>query len=133
MESPAAGPGKKLGSKPGRPEKPVARDSSDTEIYITWAVPRDEGNCTTLGYALEFKKADEDDWKLILNNIEHEYFVIRNLEPSTFYQFRVQAYNKFGWGEHGMPTEPISTKLKVRSLYTSSDIRCFIIINVNCN
>ncbi|GFY39520.1 obscurin, partial [Trichonephila inaurata madagascariensis] len=48
----------KLGSKPGRPEKPVARDSSDTEIYITWAVPRDEGNCTTLGYALEFKKAD---------------------------------------------------------------------------
>ncbi|CAL1291285.1 unnamed protein product [Larinioides sclopetarius] len=100
----------KLGSKPGRPEKPVARNASDTEIYITWAVPRDEGNCTTLGYALEFKKADESEWQLILNNIEHEYFVVRNLEPSTFYQFRVQAYNKFGWGEHGVPTEPISTK-----------------------
>ncbi|GIY55923.1 hypothetical protein CDAR_566731 [Caerostris darwini] len=100
----------KLGSKPGRPEKPAVRDTSDTEIYITWAVPRDEGNCTTLGYALEYKKADENDWQLILNNIEHEYFVIRKLEPTTFYQFRVQAYNKFGWGDKGLPTEPVSTK-----------------------
>lgn len=43
--------------KPGRPEPPVFRNASDTEIYITWAVPRDEGQCTTLGYTLEYKQA----------------------------------------------------------------------------
>lgn len=100
----------KLGSTPGRPEPPVVKATSDTEIYITWAVPRDEGNSTTLGYTLEYKKADEEEWKMILNNIEHEYFVVRNLSPSTFYQFRVKAFNKFGWGPPGFPTEPVSTK-----------------------
>ncbi|XP_035216758.1 obscurin-like isoform X2 [Stegodyphus dumicola] len=100
----------KLGSKPGRPEAPVVKNSSDTEIYVTWAVPRDEGNCTTLGYTLEYKKSDEEEWITVSNNIEHEYFVVRNLSPSTYYQFRVKAYNKFGWGEAGIPTEPVSTK-----------------------
>ncbi|KAG8195169.1 hypothetical protein JTE90_023344 [Oedothorax gibbosus] len=100
----------KLGSKPGRPEPPVMKGSSDTEIYITWAVPRDEGNCTTLGYTLEKRLSGEENWELISNNIEHEYFVVRNLLPSTFYQFRVKAFNKFGWGEPGFPTEPLTTK-----------------------
>lgn len=100
----------RLGSKPGRPEAPVLKGSSDTEIYITWAVPRDEGQSTTLGYTLEYKQADSEEWTVICNNIEHEYFVVRNLSPSTFYQFRVKAFNKFGWGEPGFPTAPISTK-----------------------
>ncbi|XP_054712056.1 obscurin-like isoform X2 [Uloborus diversus] len=100
----------KLGSKPGRPEPPVFRESSDTEIYITWAVPRDEGNCTTLGYTLDYKKSDEEEWKTICNNIEHEYFVVRNLEPESYYHFRVKAYNKFGWGEPSFSTEPYATK-----------------------
>lgn len=54
--------------------------------------------------------AGEENWELISNNIEHEYFVVRNLQPSSYYQFRVKAYNKFGWGEPGFATEPVSTK-----------------------
>lgn len=63
----------------------------------------------------EFLSLDEADWTVICDNIEHEYFVVRNLLSNTFYQFRVKAYNKFGWGEPGYPTEPVTTKAEGKS------------------
>lgn len=53
---------------------------------------------------------DAEEWTVISNNVEHEYFVVRNLLPNTFYQFRVKAYNKFGWGEPSFSSSPYSTK-----------------------
>lgn len=101
-----------VGDIPSAPDSPEATDVSDTEMLLRWRVPRQDGNSSVLCYSLQQKlaSATANDWTDLAENIDHEFFVVRNLSPNTEYQFRLAARNKFGWSDRSIPTPPISTK-----------------------
>lgn len=103
-----------LGDIPSAPDSPECTDLSDKEILLRWKVPRHDGNSPVLCYSLQMKLASDppnnESWKELADNIDHEFFLIRNLEAETGYQFRLAARNRFGWSDRSIPTEPIITK-----------------------
>jgi len=54
---------------------------------------------------------DKVDWtECAFSNIDHEYFLVRNLAPSTEYQFRLAARNRIGWSDKGVPSGIFKTR-----------------------
>lgn len=97
------------GMIPDPPDAVEASQISDTEILLTWHPPRCDGNTPIICYSLKYKKGDADDWINIANNIDHEFFYIRSLEPNTSYDFRLASKNAIGWSEFGIPTLSVKT------------------------
>ena len=50
------------------------------------------------------------EWLDVASNIDHEFFVVRNLRPNFTYHFRLAARNRIGWSEKGIPTPLVRTK-----------------------
>jgi len=99
-----------MGDTPSAPDSPDGPEISDTEILLRWKVPRSDGNSSVLCYSLQQKFADATDWIELADNVDHEFFLVRNLTPRTEYQFRLAARNKFGWSDRSIPTKRIMTK-----------------------
>ena len=100
-----------MGDVPNAPDSPEATEVSDTEILLRWKVMRQDGNSVVLCYSLQKKLAEDTDWVDVADNIDHEFFLVRDLNPGSGYQFRVAARNKFGWGDRSIPTKAIQTKV----------------------
>ncbi|XP_028176186.1 obscurin [Ostrinia furnacalis] len=95
---------------PNAPDSPQATETSDTEVLLRWKQPKYDGNSPVLCYGLQYKRGDSVEWKDIANNIDHEFFVVRDLTPDTSYQFRLSSRNRIGWSDKGIPTNLIKTK-----------------------
>ncbi|EEC19673.1 conserved hypothetical protein, partial [Ixodes scapularis] len=52
----------------------------------------------------------ESEWKKLCDVITQEFWVARDLQPSTTYLFRVSAKNQFGWSEESLSSDACSTK-----------------------
>jgi Protein kinase domain/Immunoglobulin I-set domain/Fibronectin type III domain len=94
---------------PDAPAAPEAVAVSDTEILLRWKQPREDGNCSVLCYCLQNKQLVDSEWKDIAVNIDHEFYLVHDLEPKHNYVFRLAACNKIGWSERGSVTETITT------------------------
>ncbi|XP_064214157.1 obscurin isoform X3 [Tribolium castaneum] len=99
-----------FGSTPEEPDSPESDQSSDTEIFLTWKQPRFDGNSPVLCYSLEYKLADDIEWTKKADNIDHEFYLMRGLTPSSSYMFRLAARNAIGWSDFGVPSGMIKTK-----------------------
>ncbi|XP_050680436.1 obscurin isoform X3 [Leptidea sinapis] len=95
---------------PDAPDSPAPADISDTEVLLRWKQPKYDGNTPVLCYSLQYKEGDSVEWKTVAENIDHEFFVIRDLKPETSYQFRLLSRNRIGWSDKGIPTNLIKTK-----------------------
>ncbi|CAH0724488.1 unnamed protein product, partial [Brenthis ino] len=95
---------------PDAPDSPNPADVSDTEVLLRWTQPKHDGNSPVVCYSLQYKKGDSVEWHTVAENIDHEFFVVRNLEPDTSYQFRLSSRNRIGWSEKGIPTSLVKTK-----------------------
>ncbi|XP_045774482.1 obscurin isoform X7 [Maniola jurtina] len=95
---------------PDAPDSPTATEISDTEILLRWKQPKYDGNSPVVCYSLQYREGDIVEWKTVAENIDHEFFVVRNLQPDTSYHFRLSSRNRIGWSEKGIPTELIKTK-----------------------
>ncbi|XP_043582472.1 obscurin isoform X6 [Bombus pyrosoma] len=93
------------------PDSPELSDVSDTEILLRWKQPKHDGNSPVLCYNLQYKLGDSVDWIDIASNIDHEFYMIRDLTPDTSYNFRLAARNRVGWSEKGIPSKLIKTRL----------------------
>ncbi|XP_071868851.1 obscurin isoform X6 [Bombus fervidus] len=96
---------------PSGPDSPELSDVSDTEILLRWKQPKYDGNSPVLCYNLQYKLGDSVDWIDIASNIDHEFYMIRDLTPDTSYNFRLAARNRVGWSEKGIPSKLIKTRL----------------------
>ncbi|XP_047520184.1 obscurin isoform X6 [Pieris napi] len=94
---------------PNAPDSPAASEVSDTEVLLRWKQPKYDGNSPVVCYSLQFKEGDSVEWKTVAENIDHEFFVIRDLVPQTSYQFRLSSRNRIGWSEKGIPTTLVKT------------------------
>ncbi|XP_068626397.1 obscurin [Battus philenor] len=97
-------------TNPDAPDSPTAADLSDTEVLLRWKQPKYDGNSPVVCYSLQYKEGDSVDWKTVAENIDHEFFVVRGLQPDTSYQFRLSSRNRIGWSDKGIPTNLIKTK-----------------------
>nr|XP_049692291.1 obscurin isoform X2 [Helicoverpa armigera] len=95
---------------PDAPDSPTAAEVSDTEVLLRWKQPKYDGNSTVICYSLQYKAGDSVEWRDVANNIDHEFFVVRNLSPDTSYQFRLSSRNRIGWSDKGIPTHLVKTK-----------------------
>ncbi|XP_060826020.1 obscurin isoform X7 [Bombus pascuorum] len=96
---------------PSGPDSPEVSDVSDTEILLRWKQPKYDGNSPVLCYNLQYKLGDSVDWIDLASNIDHEFYMIRDLTPDTSYNFRLAARNRVGWSEKGIPSKLIKTRL----------------------
>lgn len=95
---------------PSAPDSPQTPEVSDTEVLLRWKQPKDDGNSPILCYNLQYKAEDALDWTDVASNIDHEFYVVRDLNPNTNYYFRLAARNHIGWSEKGIPTNLVKTK-----------------------
>lgn len=96
-------------STPDAPDSPTASEVSDTEVLLRWKQPKYDGNSPVVCYSLQYKEGDSIEWKEVANNIDHEFYVVRDLKPDTSYQFRLSSRNHIGWSDKGIPTKLIKT------------------------
>ncbi|XP_041975025.1 obscurin-like isoform X3 [Aricia agestis] len=95
---------------PDAPDSPTASEISDKEVLLRWTQPKYDGNSPVVCYSLQYKEGDSVEWKTVAENIDHEFFVVRDLQPDTSYQFRLSSRNRIGWSDKGIPTNLIKTK-----------------------
>ncbi|XP_054168063.1 obscurin-like [Oppia nitens] len=100
----------KLGDSPGVPDPPEIKSGSNKEIYLCWSSPKQDGNSHILCYRLEYKKVDDQRWTVVADNIMHEFYIMRDLEPETTYCFRISAKNRFGWSAASLTSEEAKTQ-----------------------
>ncbi|XP_011305282.1 muscle M-line assembly protein unc-89 isoform X2 [Fopius arisanus] len=99
-----------LATVPGISQAPQTCGISDTEILLRWKAPKDDGNSEILCYNLQYKAGDSIDWIDAASNIDHEFYLVKDLQPNTSYHFRLSARNRIGWGDKGFETNLIQTK-----------------------
>ncbi|KAI4489747.1 hypothetical protein M0804_003929 [Polistes exclamans] len=95
---------------PTGPDSPEATEVSDTQILLRWKQPKYDGNSAVLCYNLQYKEADSITWIDIGFNIDHEFYLVRDLKPDVCYIFRLAARNRIGWSEKGIPSKVIKTR-----------------------
>ncbi|XP_034942777.1 obscurin isoform X3 [Chelonus insularis] len=99
-----------LATVPGLPQAPEVCGISDTEVLLRWKPPKDDGNSEVLCYNLQYKAGDSIDWIDAASNIDHEFYLVKDLQPNTSYHFRLAARNRIGWSDKGFETNLIQTK-----------------------
>ncbi|XP_047985118.1 obscurin isoform X4 [Leguminivora glycinivorella] len=95
---------------PDAPDSPQYADISDTEVLLRWKQPKYDGNSPVICYNLQYKEGDSIEWRDVASNIDHEFYVLRDLKPNTSYQFRLASRNRIGWSDKGIPTNLVKTK-----------------------
>ncbi|XP_023037819.2 obscurin isoform X1 [Drosophila willistoni] len=88
---------------PDAPDSPEISAYSGTEILLRWKQPRDDGHSTVLCYSLQYKMVNCDAWTTVADNIDHEFYLLHDLQPNTNYHFRLASRNRIGWSEMGIP------------------------------
>lgn len=115
---------------PNAPDSPEAWKTSDTEILLRWKQPRYDGHSAVLCYSLQYQlhRANNTEWTAVADNIDHEFYLLKGLQPQTAYQFRLASRNRIGWSEMGIPkgvttaakgAEPIVISKAMRHLQVS--------------
>ena len=84
---------------------------TSTSVKLKWGVPDMDGSMPILSYQIEMLQGGFDQWQPIVQQ-PRTYFVVKTLEPSTSYQFRVSAVNKYGFSAPSEPTDLVVTKGK---------------------
>lgn len=97
---------------PSRPVNPKVKDYSKTTAELVWTKPTRDGGSPILGYTVEMKKADTEEWKKVnLDDlIKPCVYKVRGLEEGVVYRFRVYATNMIGDGESKEIPESITTQ-----------------------
>ncbi|XP_036330057.1 obscurin-like [Rhagoletis pomonella] len=104
---------------PDAPDSPEVSAVSGTEILLRWKQPKDDGHSAVLCYCLQYKEFSSDIWTTIADNIDHEFYLVHDLQPHTKYHFRLSSRNCIGWSEMGIPLTAETTSLDSPKIHIS--------------
>ncbi|XP_063855219.1 obscurin-like [Scylla paramamosain] len=93
------------GHLPGVCDTPEVTQVGETEMFLKWGPPIDDGGARIICYMLEMKMSGEAKWTTVADNIDHEFYKVSKLTPDTTYFYRVSAKNFMGWGD-ASPASP---------------------------
>ncbi|KAG0722242.1 Obscurin [Chionoecetes opilio] len=97
------------GHVPGPCDTPEVPQIGESEMFVKWKSPIEDGGARVLCYRLEMKQSGDIKWTSVAENIDHEFFRLSNLTHDTTYFFRVSAKNSMGWGDCSPATAPTKT------------------------
>uniref|UniRef100_A0A8C3FC91 Titin n=1 Tax=Chrysemys picta bellii TaxID=8478 RepID=A0A8C3FC91_CHRPI len=91
---------------PSPPSKPKILDSTRSNITIGWTKPLFDGGAPVTGYTVEYKKTDETDWSIAIQNLRGTEYTVIGLTSGSEYVFRVRSINKVGASDPSDVSEP---------------------------
>ncbi|XP_054473183.1 immunoglobulin-like and fibronectin type III domain-containing protein 1 [Anoplopoma fimbria] len=97
----------------GPPGAPTVVSASKTCIKLTWTPPEDDRGVPIIGYQLEKRKKDTNQWIALnaLNEpIEDVSYAVKEVTEGAEYEFRVSAINESGSGDLSPPSEMVCAK-----------------------
>ncbi|XP_029946944.1 immunoglobulin-like and fibronectin type III domain-containing protein 1 [Salarias fasciatus] len=97
----------------GPPGAPTVVSASKTCINLTWTPPEDDRGVPIIGYQLEKRKKDTNQW-IALNGvnepIEDVKYAVKDITEGAEYEFRVAAINESGAGDPSPPSAMVCAK-----------------------
>uniref|UniRef100_A0A3B4ADC5 Fibronectin type-III domain-containing protein n=1 Tax=Periophthalmus magnuspinnatus TaxID=409849 RepID=A0A3B4ADC5_9GOBI len=74
-----------------RTPNPSVTDSTNSTLSVSWGAPANNGGSAILGYLVECKRCDTNDWIRcnVPRNLQETSYVIQNLLHKSEYQVRV--------------------------------------------
>ncbi len=97
-----------VGDTPDRPSRPIVAQYSCDQVYLIWEAPHFNGNSDILCYKIDYKISGDVKWYNALFTMQ-ECCLIKNLEASTSYRFRVSCINTIGISSYSWASEEITT------------------------
>uniref|UniRef100_A0A9J7ZQ99 Immunoglobulin like and fibronectin type III domain containing 1, tandem duplicate 4 n=1 Tax=Cyprinus carpio carpio TaxID=630221 RepID=A0A9J7ZQ99_CYPCA len=98
---------------PGPPGMPKVVSAFKNCINLTWTPPEKDGGNKILGYQLEKRKKDTNQW-VILNPVKDPIqvlkYAVKDVSEGSEYEFRVTAINMSGPGEPSAPSMIVCAK-----------------------
>ncbi|XP_051563269.1 immunoglobulin-like and fibronectin type III domain-containing protein 1 [Myxocyprinus asiaticus] len=92
---------------PGPPAPPKVVSAFKNCINLHWIPPEKDGGATILGYLLEKRKKDTNQW-VTLNSVNEPIqalkYAVKDVSEGSEYEFRVSAINMSGAGEPSAPS-----------------------------
>nr|XP_056723657.1 receptor-type tyrosine-protein phosphatase F isoform X2 [Euleptes europaea] len=85
------------GAVPGNPTMMISTTSMNTAL-INWHPPKEMVG-ELLGYVLQYKRADEEEMKVITFEKSDDHYTVTNLYKGATYIFKLAAKNRAGPGE----------------------------------
>uniref|UniRef100_A0A8C1MXP5 Titin n=1 Tax=Cyprinus carpio TaxID=7962 RepID=A0A8C1MXP5_CYPCA len=93
---------------PSPPTKPKILDHTKNSITIAWKKPLSDGGVQILGYSVEYKKSEDEEWIVAIQMTKSNEFTVSGLTNDVEYVFAVKAINKVGVSEQSPVSEPQS-------------------------
>ena len=97
-----------LAGPPLPPSKPISSRVTVISVKLKWNPPEHNGHSQVTSYIVEQLKEGFGDWQPIVQQPKPS-FVVKTLDPNTWYQFRVIACNENGESRPSDPSEIVST------------------------
>uniref|UniRef100_A0A3Q3GFS3 Immunoglobulin like and fibronectin type III domain containing 1, tandem duplicate 4 n=1 Tax=Labrus bergylta TaxID=56723 RepID=A0A3Q3GFS3_9LABR len=97
----------------GPPGAPQVVSASKTCIKLTWTPPEDDRGVPIIGYQLEKRKKDTNQWialNAVNEPIEDVKYAVKDVTEGTEYEFRVSAINESGPGDLSPPSAMVCAK-----------------------
>lgn len=95
---------------PGPPSTPVAVNTTETSITLTWRRSEKVGASSLKGYTIEYYSSDlQSGWVLGAHRVLAEMYTIQALRPDSRYIFIVRAENSHGLGVPSPASETMRT------------------------
>ncbi|XP_029989165.1 immunoglobulin-like and fibronectin type III domain-containing protein 1 isoform X1 [Sphaeramia orbicularis] len=97
----------------GPPGAPTVVSASKTCINLTWTPPEDDRGVPIIGYQLEKRKKDTNQWialNAVNEPIEDVKYACKDVTEGAEYEFRVSAINESGAGDPSPPSAMVCAK-----------------------
>lgn len=75
-------------------EKDLLATNSTTLQLNLFSWP--DGGCSISHFSIEYRSIDKERWILVSSSVTGEKLFVEDLQPATWYQLRVNAYNDAG-------------------------------------
>lgn len=85
-------------SKPSPPGQPNVDEVRKDSVTLSWAPPKDTGNCPITNYVVEMRQVGSYQWTIVnlRKTVAQPSYTVTGLKEDTPYEFRVSAENKVG-------------------------------------